>query len=202
MSRARIGILGGSFDPPQLGHLILAEYSREILDLDCMLFVPVGDHPVKRSSARSPLPHRLAMLKLAIAGNQHFRISRVDIDRAGPHYSADTVNIIRAQQPDAQLYFVMGGDNLRDLPTWERPQELARSCRLAVMRRADEDIAPDMHDESLPGLSQQIDMIDVPLLSVWLSSTHVVSRLRAGHSVRYLVPDAVLDYICARNLYQ
>ncbi|MCY4466522.1 MAG: nicotinate-nucleotide adenylyltransferase [Chloroflexi bacterium] len=202
MSQARIGILGGSFDPPQLGHLILAEYSRETLGLDCILFVPVGDHPVKQGDLRLPLRHRLAMLELAIAGNRHFSISRVDIDREGPHYSADTVKIIRAQQPEAQLYFVMGGDNLRDLPTWERPQELARCCRLAVMRRADEDIAPDMHDDVLLGLSQQVDMIDVPLLSVWLSSTHVVSRLRAGHSVRYLVPDAVLDYIRAHNLYQ
>ncbi len=202
MSQTRIGILGGSFDPPQLGHLILAEYSRETLGLDCILFVPVGDHPVKKGSERTPLRHRLAMLELAIAENRHFSISRVDIDRAGPHYSADTVKIIRAQQPEAQLYYVMGGDNLRDLPTWERPQDLVRCCRLAVMRRADEDIAPDMHDELLPGLSQQVDMIDVPLLSVWLSSTHVVSRLRAGHSVRYLVPDAVLDYIRAHNLYR
>ncbi len=202
MSPARIGILGGSFDPPQLGHLILAEYSRETLALDCILFVPVGDHPVKQGDLRSPLRHRLAMLELAIAGNQHFCISRADIDREGPHYSVDSIKIIRAQQPAAQLYFVMGGDNLRDLPTWERPQELLRSCRLAVMRRSDEDIAPDMHDDVLEGLSQKVDMIDVPLLSVWLSSTHVVSRLRAGHSVRYLLPDAVLDYIRAHNLYR
>ena len=198
----RIGILGGSFDPPQLGHLILAEYSREALGLDCILYVPVGAHPVKHDDLRLPLRHRLAMLELAIAGNRRFRISRVDIDRPGPHYSADLVKIIQQQLPDTQLHFVMGGDNLRDLPTWERPQELVQHCRLAVMRRADEDIAPDMHDDLLPGLSQRVDMIDVPLLSVWLSSTHVVSRLRAGQSVRYLVPDAVLDYIRAHNLYR
>ena len=198
----RIGILGGSFDPPQLGHLILAEYSRESLGLDCILFVPVGDHPIKKDDLRLPLRHRLAMLELAIADNPHFGVSRVDIDRPGPHYSADTVRILRQGQPGAQLHFVMGGDNLRDLPAWERPQELFRHCRLAVMRRADEDIAPDMHDDLLPGLSQRVDMIDVPLLSVWLSSTHVVSRLRAGQSVRYLVPDAVLDYIRARDLYR
>ncbi len=202
MSAQRIGILGGSFDPPQLGHLILAEYSRETLGLDCILFVPVADHPVKQSDLRMPLHHRLAMLELAIEGNPSFSISRVDIDREGPHYSADMVRIIRAQQPKAQLYFVMGGDNLRDLPTWERPQELFRCCRLAVMRRADEDISPDMHDAILPGLSRQVDMIDVPLLSVWLSSTHVASRLREEKSVRYLVPDRVLDYIHAHKLYR
>lgn len=202
MSAQRIGILGGSFDPPQMGHLILAEYSRESLKMDHILFVPVADHPIKKGEIRLPVKHRLAMLALAIEDNPHFSISRVDIDRNGPNYSADTVKIIRAQHPQAELFFVMGGDNLRSLPSWERAQELYACCRLAVMKRADEDIAADMHDNSLPGLSGQVDIVDVPMLSVWLSSTYVVSRLREGLSVRYLVPDRVLDYIAANNLYR
>ena len=201
MKRQRIGILGGSFDPPQIGHLILAEYSREALDIDHVLFVPVADHPVKRGELRLPVVHRLAMLKLAIKDNPNFSISRVDIDRAGPHYSADTVELIREQYPQADLYFVMGGDNLRALPTWERAPDLYRCCRLAVMKRADEDITPDMHDDVLPGLSEKVDIVDVPMLSVWLSSTVVVDRLRANCSVRYLVPDAVLAYINDNDLY-
>ena len=202
MKRERIGILGGTFDPPQLGHLILAEYSRETLHMDHILFVPVADHPVKRGEMRLPIKHRLAMLRLAICDNPHFSISRVDIDREGPHYSADTVNIIREQFPEAELYFVMGGDNLRTLPTWKRAQDLYRCCRLAVMKRADEDIAPSMHDDVLPGLSQKVDIVDVPLLSLWLSSTYVTERLRDDLSVRYLVPDAVLDYIADYDLYR
>ena len=202
MSGKRIGILGGSFDPPQMGHLILAEYSRESLNMDHILFVPVADHPIKKGEIRLPIKHRLAMLGLAIEDNPHFSISRVDIDRNGPHYSADTVKILRAQNPQAELFFVMGGDNLRSLPTWERAQELYACCRLAVMKRADEDIAADMHAETLPGLAKQVDIVDVPMLSVWLSSTFVVSRLRAGLSVRYLVPDKILDYIAANNLYR
>ncbi len=202
MKRERIGILGGTFDPPQMGHLILAEYSREALRMDHILFVPVADHPVKLGETRLPVKHRLAMLELAIKGNPHFSISRVDIDRAGPHYSADTVRIIREAYPDAELYFVMGGDNLRSLPTWKRAQDLYRCCRLTVMKRADEDIAPAMHDHLLPGLSQQVDIVDVPMLSMWLSSTFVTERLRAGLSVRYLAPDAVLDYIDRYNLYR
>lgn len=201
MRRERIGILGGSFDPPQIGHLILAEYSREALDIDHVLFVPVADHPVKRGELRLPVVHRLAMLGLAINDNPNFSISRVDIDRNGPHYSADTVKLIRDQYPRADLYFVMGGDNLRALPTWERAPELYRCCRLAVMKRADEDITPDMHDDVLPGLSDMVDIVDVPMLSVWLSSTVVVSRLRAKRSVRYLLPDAVLAYIHDNDLY-
>ncbi|MCY3798491.1 MAG: nicotinate (nicotinamide) nucleotide adenylyltransferase [Chloroflexi bacterium] len=202
MNAQRIGILGGSFDPPQMGHLILAEYSRESLNMDHVLFVPVADHPIKKGEIRLPIQHRLAMLELAIADNPCFSISRDDIDRAGPHYSADTVKIIRERFPLAQLYFVMGGDNLRSLPTWERARQLYQDCRLAVMKRADEDIAADMHDDVLPGLSKQVDIVDVPMLSVWLSSTYIVRRLREGLSVRYLVPENVLDYIAANNLYR
>ena len=202
MNAQRIGILGGSFDPPQMGHLILAEYSRESLKMDHILFVPVADHPIKKGEIRLPVQHRLAMLQLAIEDNPHFSISRVDIDRNGPHYSADTIKIIRAAYPQSDLFFVMGGDNLRSLPTWERAQELYACCRLAVMKRADEAIAADMHDDVLPGLSQKVDIVDVPMLSVWLSSTYVVSRLRQDLSVRYLVPDKVLAYIAANNLYR
>ncbi len=202
MKRERIGILGGTFDPPQMGHLILAEYSRETLQMDHILFVPVADHPVKLDATRLPIKHRLAMLQLAIKSNPHFSISRVDIDRPGPHYSADTINLIRAQYANAELFFVMGGDNLRSLPTWKRARDLYRCCRLAVMKRADEDITPAMHDHDLPGLSQQVDIVDVPMLSMWLSSTFVSERLRAGLSVRYLVPDEVLEYIDRCNLYR
>jgi len=202
VKRQRIGILGGAFDPPQLGHLLLAEYSREALCMDRILFVPVADHPFKKCLQRQPIAQRLAMLELAICDNPTFAISRVDIERPGPHYSADTVKLLRAQYPQAELYFVMGGDNLRALPTWERAQDLYRGCRLAVMKRADEQLAPDMHEDLLPGLAAQVDIIDVPMLSVWISSTFVVERLRTGLSVRYLLPDAVLDYIHVHKLYR
>ena len=202
MKTQRIGILGGAFDPPQMGHLILAEYSRETLCIDHILFVPVADHPVKQGETRLPVKHRLAMLERAIKDNSSFSISRVDIDRQGPHYSADTVKIIQGQYPQAQLYFVMGGDNLRSLPSWKRAQDLYQSCRLAVMKRADEDIAASMHDDTLPGLSEKVDIVDVPMLSIWLSSTYVVERLRQNLSVRYLVPDNVLDYIARHRLYR
>ena len=202
MKDERIGILGGAFDPPQIGHLILAEYGREALSLDRVLFVPVGDHPVKKQEVRLPLAHRLAMLQLAVCDHPAFEISRVDIDRQGPHYSADMVKIIGAQNPGAALFFLMGGDNFCALPSWERPEELYRCCRLAVMKRADEEFTLDMHDAALPGLSRRADLVDVPMLSVWVSSTYVVNRIRAGRSVRYLAPDPVLEYIRAHNLYR
>lgn len=197
----RIGILGGTFDPPHIGHLILAEYTREALPLDHVLFVPVGAHPIKGNEVRNSVDHRLNMLKIAIEGNPDFSISTVDIDRPGPHYSADTVQIIQSQYPEAQLYFVMGGDNLRDLPNWARAEDLYHSCRLAVMKRADEDISPDMHADIFPDLESRVDIVDAPLLGIWLSSTHVVERLNYGQSVRYLVPDRVLAYIKEHDVY-
>ncbi len=196
----RIGILGGTFDPPHNGHLILAQYTMEALNLDHVLFVPVGDHPFK-DVTRTSVKHRLVMLQLAIASNARFSISDVDVRRPGPHYSADTVKVIQEEYPQAQLFFVMGGDNLRALPSWTRAKDLYEACRLAVMKRSDEDIAPDMHEAVLPGLKDKVDIVDAPLLGIWLSSTHVIERIRAGKSVRYLAPDPVVEYIREHEVY-
>lgn len=199
---ARIGILGGTFDPPHIGHLILAEQARDMLQLDRVLFVPVGRHPFKEGYTRVEAEHRLAMLRLALVGNPYFDVSLVDIERPGPHYSADMVALLHERAPDDDFYFLMGGDNLRDLPTWTRPEEVYHHTRLAVMRRSDEDVSADMHGDTLPGLAERVDFVDTPLMSVWLSSTQVIERLQAGRSLRYLVPDAVLDYIQQHNLYR
>lgn len=197
----RIGILGGTFDPPHIGHLLLAEYTRETLALDKVLFVPAGVQPLK-PDIRSMVEHRLNMVKIAIQDNLNFVISRVDMDREGPHYTADTMPLIQQEYSDAELFFLMGGDSLRDFPKWTRPQEIIQYARLAVMRRSDEDITADMHDDVIPNLSQSIDMVDTPLLSIWLSSSHVVERLKKRQSVRYLVPDAILTYIHDNDLYK
>lgn len=197
----RIGVLGGTFDPPHIGHLILAQYTLEFLELECVLFVPVGEHPFKNDETRTTMQHRLDMLRLAIANNAHFQISMIDVERPGPHYSADMIQLVQQEYPQAQLYFLMGGDNLAELPTWTRPRDIYKVARLAVLRRDDEEIMPEMHEDTLPGLAQQVDMVETPLLSIWLSSTHIVERLQEGKSVRYLVPDSVLNYIRANQLY-
>jgi len=112
------------------------------------------------------------------------------------------VQIIQSQYPQASLHFVMGGDNLKALPTWTRARDLYACCRLAVMKRSDEKIAPDMHEAILPGLAEKVDIVDAPMLGIWLSSTHVIERLKDGQSVRYLVPDAVRAYIVQTGAYQ
>lgn len=197
----RIGILGGTFDPPHIGHLILAEYAAEALSLAKVLFVPAAEQPFKPST-RNGITHRLGMLQAAIQDNQKFEVSRVDIDRPGPHYTADMIPLVQTQYPDAKLYFLMGGDNLRDFPTWTRPQDIIQNARLAVARRSDEDISADMHADVLPNLASRVDFVDIPLSSIWLSSTDIASRLKDGKSARYLMPDAVLQYIQDHNLYR
>lgn len=195
----RIGLLGGTFDPLHIGHLILGEYAADALDLAHLLYIPAADPPHKQAEQKTPVGHRLAMLEIALKDNPRFTISRVDIDRAGPHYSLDTVQIVQAQYPAAELYFVMGGDSLRDLPRWHRPADLIRHCKLAVMGRPGAAIHPAMHEPLLPGLAERVVMIDAPLIEI--SSTEIVQRLKSGRSVRYLLPDAVLAYIQQHNLY-
>jgi nicotinate-nucleotide adenylyltransferase len=195
----RIGILGGTFDPPHVGHLILAEYSAEALDLAHLYFVPAADPPHKQGEVKAPVRHRMAMLECAIEGNERFSLSRIDVDRPGPHYSLDMVRILRSEYPDADLYFVMGGDSFHDLPAWYRPDEIIALTNLVVMRRPYDNIHPDMHEGVLPGLAQRVQVIDAPLLEI--SSTDIVERVQHGMSVRYLVPDSVLEYIRQNGLY-
>jgi nicotinate-nucleotide adenylyltransferase len=110
------------------------------------------------------------------------------------------IPILQTQYPDAELYFLIGADSLRDLPKWNRPQELIRLCKLAVMRRPDVNASPEMHEAVLPGLAQRVTMFDAPQVDV--SSTEIVARIRAGKSVHYVVPEAALDYILANGLYK
>ncbi len=196
----RVGILGGTFDPPHIGHLILGEYTAEALELDCLLFVPAADPPHKQEQRKTAVHHRLAMVEIALADNPHFQLSQVDMERSGPHYSVDMVRIIQQQYPGAELYFVMGGDSLRDLPKWNQPEVLIELCKLAVMRRPGDNVTPDMHQAVLPTLAERVVMIDAPVLEI--SSSQITQRIRDHRSVRYVVPDAVLAYIHENKLYR
>jgi nicotinate-nucleotide adenylyltransferase len=196
----RVGILGGTFDPPHIGHLILAQHAIDALGLDQLLFVPAANPPHKQSDNKSPVEHRLAMLNLAIGDNPQFVMSRVDVDRPGPHYSVDMLRILTAEYPHSEMYFIMGGDSLRDLPTWYQPHEVIRLCKITVMQRPQSSISIDMHHTVLPELAARMTIIDAPLIDI--SSSSIVARSSAGFSIRYLVPDAVLVYIKAHQLYR
>lgn len=194
----RIGLVGGTFDPPHIVHLVLAEFALDALKLDAVWFLPAADPPHK-DMTRTPSAHRFAMLELALADRPELISSRVDMDRPGPHYTVDTLRLLRQQHADADFYFIMGGDSLRDLPKWSRPADLIALCHLAVMDRPGVGVTADMHEDVLPGLKDRVIMIESPMLG--FSSTEIAARLRAGKSVRYLVPDPVLTYIREHRLY-
>jgi nicotinate-nucleotide adenylyltransferase len=198
----KVGILGGTFDPIHLGHLLMAESAREILELRQVLFVPAGDPPHKQELPITPACHRQAMVELALAHNPFFELSPVDLDRSGPHYSTETVQLLQKQYdlPPELCYFIIGSDSLQDLPTWHRPAELIKICRLAVARRPGS--LPDLTslEASLPGLSDQLTWVEMPLVGI--SASDIRARARAGQSIRYQVPDGVGEYIQKHQLYR
>ena len=196
----RIGVLGGTFDPPHYGHLGLAQAVWDALALTQLLFVPAADPPHKLGQLKTPVALRVAMLQRALEGRPGMCLSRLDVDRPGPHYSLDTMRLLRAAHPEAAFWFVMGADSLRDLPDWHRPQELVTLCRLAVVPRQNVAAWPDMHNVVLPGLAQRVDMIDCGPFS--LASREIAARLRAGEDASGMLPQAVLDFIAERGLYR
>jgi nicotinate-nucleotide adenylyltransferase len=198
----KLGILGGTFDPIHLAHLLMAEMARDSLNLGRVLFVPAGDPPHKQGVAKTPATHRVAMVERAIAGNPHFALSLVDLERPGPHYTTDTVRLIREQYHLAAeaCFFIIGGDSLMDLPTWHNTTELVRLCRLAVIHRPA--YRPDLSglEAAIPGISTRLDWVEMPLIGV--SASEIRAGVRAGQSIRYQVVEAVREYIEEQGLYQ
>jgi nicotinate-nucleotide adenylyltransferase len=201
LPRTRVGILGGTFDPVHMGHLILAEEARDQLDLSVIHFVPAGDPPHKRDRRLAPVEDRLRMIELAIAGNAQFQASRADADRPGPHYTIDMVRAFQGRLPaGGELYFLMGYDSLAELPTWYQPDQLIATCRLVALTRYNVPLDWSRLEASLPGISKRVTLLDMPELEI--SSHQIQQRVRAGRSIRYLVPEHVCGYIKDRGLYQ
>jgi nicotinate-nucleotide adenylyltransferase len=197
----RVGVLGGTFDPIHIGHLVSAEEARVELELERVVFTPAGLPPHKLDHVVSPMEHRLAMLELAIASNPHFATSRVDIDRFGPCYTVDTIELLRDEWgAGVEIYFIMGSDSLLDILTWHNPQRLIRLCRFAVVSRPGYRVDLDELDALLPGLASRVQMLNAPELAI--SSTDIQRRVREGLPIKYQVPKAVENYIYQHKLYQ
>ncbi len=196
----RIGIFGGTFDPPHTGHMILAAEADDQLNLNKVLFVLTPDPPHKQGVEISPLLARMDMLQLAISGNPKFELSRVDIDRPEPQYAVDTVRILHRQYTGAELVYLMGGDSLHDLPTWHDPQGFIEACdELGVMHRPDEQINLSMLERELPGIVQKVRFVEAPLLEI--SSSQIRRRAAEGRPFRYYLPFPVYQYIVDHELY-
>ena len=197
-----VAIFGGTFDPIHVGHLIVAEEVRVKLGVEEIVFVPVGQPWLKADRRISSGKHRLAMIRLAIADNPHFKVSTLEIDRPGLTYTVDTVDMLRRQMgSEAKLFFLMGGDSLRELPQWKEPKRLIQLCRLVVFTRPDSRL-PSMNEleEGVPGVSDNIVIVDVPQIDV--SATEVRQRVRQGAPIDELVLPAVKDYILGSGLYR
>jgi nicotinate-nucleotide adenylyltransferase len=195
-----LGVLGGTFDPPHHGHLVLAELARDQLGLERVLWVPAADPPHKQGRAITRAEHRVAMLEIALRSNPHFVLCRADLERPGPHYTVDLMDILAGEYPGAAFYFLMGGDSLRDLPTWQDPARLIKQCLLAVMPRPGFTFDMSKLEATLPGLSSRVTFIDRPLVDI--SGSQIVRRVRVGRTIRYLVPPGVEDYIETHGLYR
>jgi nicotinate-nucleotide adenylyltransferase len=196
-----LGVFGGTFDPPHLGHLILAAEAQAQLGLRKILFVLTADPPHKRGRQLTQLDIRLEMLQAAIKGQSIFEVSRVEIDRPGPHFSADTMHLLREEHKGEKLVYLIGGDSLRDLPNWERSQEFVGACdALGVMRRPLTRLRLDALEKALPGLGSKLEFVDAPLLEI--SSSEIRERVREGGHYRFYLPGAVYEIIGKRELYK
>lgn len=197
----RIGVFGGTFDPPHVGHLILASEALDQLGLDRLLWVLTPHSPLKQGWKITPVEMRLELLRAALADNPAFEISMVDIERPGPHYTRDTVSILQQQNPAAQLVYLMGGDSLHDLPDWYEPQEFVASCpAFGVMRRPGDAVDLTVLEQQLPGLSAKLQWISAPLLEI--SARQIRQRVLEGRAFRYYLPPSVYRLIQAKKLYR
>ena len=195
-----MGIFGGTFDPPHVGHLILAAGARAQLGLERLLWVLTPDPPHKQGQSIAPLEHRLAMVKLAIANDPQFEISDVELTRPGPHYALDTVLLLAEQNPGTKLVYLMGGDLLRDLPQWHRPADFISACHLiGVMRRPGDAVDLNTLEKTLPGLSSKICFVEAPLLDI--AAHDIRSRIAEGRPFRYFLTEKVYEYIIENGLY-
>lgn len=197
----RIGLFGGTFDPPHVGHLILAEECRSQLQLDLLLWAVTDNPPHKQYTNVSPVEQRVVLVEKAIHGNPAFLLSRIDIDRPGPHYAIDTMNLLHKEYPDSQLFYLMGGDSLHDLPTWLRPQDFLRVCDgIGVMRRHEDDVDLESLEKVLPGISKKVNIVEAPILEI--SSKQIRQRIAEGMGYRYYLRDAVYKAISDLGLYK
>jgi nicotinate-nucleotide adenylyltransferase len=190
----RRGVLGGTFDPIHLGHLRAAENAREALALDEVLFMPSGNPPHRGLPLSSGLD-RFAMVALATALHPAWVPSDLELSREGPSYTADTLAALKERRPDDALFLIVGSDTFPEMPTWRDPARVFALCTVAVADR------PGAR-EAAPALDSRVRAERVPGPGLAVSATEIRRRVQEGRSVRYLVPDAVADYIGKRGLYR
>ena len=201
MAGVRLGILGGTFDPVHRGHLALAAAARAELGLDRVAFVPAGQSWRKADRPITSADHRLSMLRLALQAEETFEIATLELEREGPSYTADTLEALRMDRPNDELFFIIGEDALLDLPNWTRPERILELAVLVVARRVSGDgTAVGEAARRLPGLLDRAVWLKMPPLDV--SGTEIRDRVRCGLPIGDLAPAAVEEYIRKQGLYR
>jgi nicotinate-nucleotide adenylyltransferase len=195
----RVGILGGAFNPPHLGHLVCAQESLVQLELDKVVFVPVGQAPHRELEGDPGAEERLEMVELAIVDDERFEVSRVEIDREGPSYTADTLRALREAAPTDELFLILGGDQAAALGSWHEPEQVLELATVAVLERLSwSRQAIGIKIGRLAG-GRGIRYLEMPIIQI--SSSAIRRRTAGGQPIRYLVPDKVAAYIETNGLY-
>ena len=203
-SRQRIGLYGGTFDPIHIGHLLIAEYAREQLQLDELRFIPAATAPHKLEHQAADEKQRLEMLRLATGGNPHFRVDDRELRRGGTSYTVDTLEELHLEMPQAELVFLMGSDSLDELDTWRAPQRICQLAFVAVVARGGR-AAPDVAKlrRYLPAEEQaQVDRHLLAMPQIEISSSEIRARVANARSIRYQLHPAVEAFIQAQGLYR
>jgi nicotinate-nucleotide adenylyltransferase len=195
----RVGILGGAFNPPHIGHLVCAQESLLQLELDKVVFVPVGHAPHRELAGDPGQEERLEMVELAIADDERFEASRVEIDREGPSYTSDTLRALREAAPEDELFLILGGDQAAALATWHEPEEVLALATVAVVERLSWSRQAIGIKVGRLDATRAIRYLEMPIIQI--SSSAVRRRAAAGLPIRYLVPDKVAAYIELNGLY-
>lgn len=194
-----IGVLGGTFDPVHIGHLVVAEEARIRLGFKEVLFVPAGQPWLKLDRNITPVVHRVEMVRRAIADNPHFKLCTIEVERPGPSYTVDTLTRLQKQLgSEASLFFIIGRDTLAELPLWKEPEQLIQLCRLVVAPRLGSKDLKHL-ETAIPGLLDKVIQLDMPVIGI--SSSGIRQRIAQGLSIRYWVPAEVEKYITGQKIY-
>jgi nicotinate-nucleotide adenylyltransferase len=195
----RVGILGGAFNPPHIGHLVCAQEALVQLELDRVLFLPVGVAPHREIDLDPGAEVRLEMVELAVADDERLEASRAELDREGPSYTSETLEQLAKESPTDELFLILGGDQAAALASWHEPEQVLERATVAVFERVSWGRNAIMIKIGrLPG-AQRVRYLDMPLIQV--SSSSIRRRVGEGLPIRYLVPDRVVDYISSHDLY-
>ena len=194
-----IGVLGGTFDPIHIGHLVVAEEARIKLGFSEVLFVPAGQPWRKLDRNITPAVHRVKMVRRAIADNPHFKLCTLEVERAGPSYTVDTLTMLKKQLgSEASLFFILGRDTLSGLPLWKEPEKVVQLCRLVVAPRLGSKDLKHL-EKAIPGLLDKVIQLDMPVIGI--SSSGIRQRIAQGLSIRYLMPAEVEKYVTGHKIY-